>query len=76
VANTNKAGKLTNGWNLTGTPTLTVTFEGPGTCNSLGLGLVQTFPTVTSFPAANGLMVNGVPLPNTPVEVPVEIPAV
>jgi hypothetical protein len=72
TANTNGAGKLTNGWNLTG-------FDGPisygpqtnvieGTCPAgtfIGTTADQDFYNTPR----SGLMVNGKPLPNTPIGV-------
>jgi hypothetical protein len=74
TANTNGAGKLTNGWNLTG-------FDGPisygpqtnvieGTCPAgtfIGTTADQDFYNTPR----GGLKVNGVDLPNTPVPAPV-----
>jgi hypothetical protein len=73
VANTNNAGKLTNGWNLTTTRGQYLGGERTGApyvgyCASGGFGgfLDNVF---TNTGTTTGLKVNGVDLPNTPVEV-------
>ena len=70
-ANTNKAGKLTNGWDLTGKLTGEVLSVGNAT-------LAETSCPAGSFPwmpvsttqyvkgITGDLKVNGIPLPNTP----------
>jgi hypothetical protein len=71
TANTNGAGKLSNGWTLNG-------FDGPvtygpetsetiGTCPAGSIGATKTIEQKYTESARSGLMVNGKPLPNTPV---------
>jgi hypothetical protein len=80
VANTNGAGKLTNGWNLDGdikvygpTTGFTTGDDGTGrfatyTCAGHGSTIFSTLRVDQSH-QVGGLQVNGVDLPNTPVEV-------
>jgi hypothetical protein len=76
TANTNAAGKLTNGWNLNG-------FDGPitygpstivfeGTCPS-GSYEMSTVNQVFTDSPRSGLKVNGVDLPNTPIVDPAPV---
>jgi len=77
VANTNAAGKLTNGWNLTGNQTaervLGKTTTALQHCPSgqYGSGIIATTVVDSNVVTTSGLKVNGVDLPNTPVEAPV-----
>jgi hypothetical protein len=76
TANTNGAGKLTNGWNLTGKgSTLSIGEDNTGgtrfpsyTCPA-GTGTRDFASINVAQSHASGLYVNGVALPNTPVEV-------
>jgi hypothetical protein len=65
-ANTNGAGKLTNGWNLTGLGATVgnpvYSFESP--CGDGGFRFDSFTPAHTT--SSGDLMVNGIPLPNTP----------
>jgi hypothetical protein len=69
TANTNGAGKLTNGWTLNGLDgpvTYNETSETIGTCPAGSIGATKTIDQKYTENARSGLMVNGVPLPNTP----------
>jgi len=77
TANTNGAGKLTNGWNLTGQTTNRVLGKTTSKFTQCPIGqvgsIIESATTIidSNVVATSGLKVNGVDLPNTPVEVPV-----
>jgi hypothetical protein len=75
TANTNRAGKLTNGWNLNGfdgptTPGAT-TFT-PATCPT-GQYVSGSISQETIYGPRSGLKINGVDLPNTPIVDPAPV---
>jgi hypothetical protein len=74
TANTNNAGKLTNGWNVNGfdgAETTGASTYTQGTCPA-GSFIYETLDQDTIYGPRSVLQVNGVDLPNTPVEPVVE----